>query len=154
VTWFKEAVKVAEEHGVKMAVENHIDYTSDECVELLERVGSPYLGLNLDTGNFLRLLDDPVEGTRKLAKHVMATHIKDLKPVSGVNASEWYFFSSTPVGHGLVDNQKIAQLLYDADYQGFLAVETDSLHPDYENQEFAAVEQSVRELKRVAASVQ
>jgi 3-oxoisoapionate decarboxylase len=151
--WFKEAVKVAEDYGVKLAFENHIDYTADECVELLERVDSPYLGLNLDTGNFVRLLDDPVEGTRKLAKHVYATHIKDLKPARGVDVREWYFFSSVPVGDGLVDNQKIAQMLYDAGYQGFLAVETDSLHPDYAGQEFAAIERSVRELKRIAASV-
>jgi 3-oxoisoapionate decarboxylase len=151
--WFKEAVTVAEENCVKLAVENHIDYTSDECVQLLERVGSPYLGLNLDTGNFLRLLDDPVEGTCKLAQHVLATHIKDLKPVKGVDAREWYFFSSTPVGEGLVNNQKIAQYLFDAGYQGFLAVETDSLHPDYAGEEHAAVEQSIRELKRIAASV-
>jgi sugar phosphate isomerase/epimerase len=153
VEWFKDAVKVAEEFDVKLAVENHIDYTSDECLELLNRVGSPYLGLNLDTGNFLRLLDDPIAGTGKLARHVLATHIKDLKPVRGVNAREWYFLSSTPVGDGLVDNQKIAQLLYDANYQGFLAVETDSLHPEFAGQEFAAIEKSVRELRRIAASV-
>ncbi len=153
VGWFKEAVKVAEEYDVKLAVENHLDYTSDECVELLERVDSPYLGLNLDTGNFLRLLDDPVDGTRKLADKVFATHIKDLKPVAGVNATEWYFFSSTPVGDGLVDNQKIAQLLYDADYKGFLAVETDSLHPDYENQEHEAIATSVANLKKIASKV-
>lgn len=153
VEWFKEAVKVAEEYDVKLAVENHIDYTADECLELLQRVDSPYLGLNLDTGNFLRLLDDPVEGARKLADRVYATHIKDLKPVKGLNATEWYFFSSTPVGEGLVDNQKLAQILSDADYKGFLAVETDSLHPDYENREHWAVEQSVKQLKKIAASV-
>ncbi len=153
VGWFKDAVKVAEEHGVKLAVENHIDYTSDECVELLNRVDSPYLGLNLDTGNFLRLLDDPVEGAKKLANRTLATHIKDLKPVKGLDAREWYFFSSTPVGDGLVDNQKLAQILYDADYQGFLAVETDSLHPDYENREHWEVEQSVSNLKKIAAAV-
>ncbi len=153
VDWFKEAVKVAEDYGVKLAVENHIDYTSDECVELLDRVDSPYLGLNLDTGNFLRLLDDPVEGAKKLADRVLATHIKDLKPVKGLDAREWYFFSSTPVGDGLVNNQKLAQILYDADYKGFLAVETDSLHPDYENREHWAVEQSVKRLKEIAASV-
>jgi sugar phosphate isomerase/epimerase len=153
VDWFKEAVKVAEDYDVKLAVENHIDYTSDECVELLDRVDSPYLGLNLDTGNFLRLLDDPVDGTRKLADKVYATHIKDLKPVRGLNATEWYFFSSTPVGDGLVDNQKIAQLLYDANYQGFLAVETDSLHPNYENQEHEAVAASVKKLKEIASLV-
>lgn len=154
VDWFNEAVKVAEEYDVILAVENHIDYTSDEIKELLDRVDSPYLGVNLDTGNFLRLLDDPVDGAAKLADRVYATHIKDLKPVKGVNAKEWYFFSSTPVGEGLVDNQKLAQILYDADYPGFLAVETDSLHPDYENQEHAAVEQSVKRLKEIAASVQ
>jgi sugar phosphate isomerase/epimerase len=157
VDWLKEAVVVAEANGVKLAVENHIDYTADECVEILDRVDSPYLGLNLDTGNFLRLLDDPVEGpvegAKKLADRVYATHIKDLKPVKGLNATEWFFFSSTPVGDGLVDNQKLAQILYDADYQGFLAVETDSLHPDYENREHWAVEKSVAELKRIAANV-
>ena len=153
VDWFKEAIKVAEEYDVKLAVENHIDYTSDECVELLERVDSPYLGLNLDTGNFLRLLDDPIDGTRKLADKVFATHIKDLKPVKGLNVTEWYFFSSTPVGDGLVDNQEIAQLLFDANYQGFLAVETDSLHPDYENQEHEAVATSVANLKEIASKV-
>jgi sugar phosphate isomerase/epimerase len=153
VEWFKEAVKVAEEYDVKLAVENHLDYTSDECVDFLERVDSPYLGLNLDTGNFLRLLDDPVEGTRKLADKVLATHIKDLKPVKGLNATEWYFFSATPVGDGLVDNQQIAQLLYDAKYKGFLAVETDSLHPDYENQEHEAVATSVKNLKEIASLV-
>ncbi len=151
--WLKEAVVVAEANGVKLAVENHIDYTADECVELLDRVDSRYLGLNLDTGNFLRLLDDPVEGAKKLADRVYATHIKDLKPVKGLNATEWFFFSSTPVGEGLVDNQKLAQILYDANYQGFLAVETDSLHPDYENREHWAVETSVAELKRIAANV-
>ena len=95
-----------------------------------------------------------IEGTRKLADKVFATHIKDLKPVKGLNATEWYFFSSTPVGDGLVDNQKIAQLLYDANYQGFLAVETDSLHPDYENQEHEAIATSVRNLKKIASLVE
>ena len=153
VDWLKEAVKVAEEYDVKLAVENHIDYTSDEILEMITRVDSPYLGLNLDTGNFLRLLDDPVDGTEKLAKYALATHIKDLKPLAGCNAKEWYFFSATPVGDGLVDNQKIAQLLYDAGYKGFLAVETDSLHPDYENQEHEAVRTSIKNLKEIASKV-
>ena len=106
-----------------------------------------------NTLHFLRLLDDPVEGTKKLADKVYATHIKDLKPVAGIDAREWYFFSSTPVGDGLVDNQRIAQYLYDAGYEGFLAVETDSLHPDYAGHEFEAIAKSVENLKRIAASV-
>jgi sugar phosphate isomerase/epimerase len=148
---FKEAVKVAEEYDIKMAVENHIDFTADEILQLLQNVDSPYLGLNFDTGNFLRLLDDPVKGMEKLARYTYATHIKDLKVQKGVSADEWYFFSSTPVGDGYVDNQKLAQMLKDAGYQGFLAVETDFLHPDYHQDEHTAVRQSVEELRRIVS---
>lgn len=153
-SWFKQAVEVAADKGVKLAVENHIDYTADECLWLIEEVNSPYFGLNFDTGNFLRLLDDPIKGMQKLAKYVFATHIKDLNVRKGIAADEWYFFSSVPVGDGLVDNQALAQLLKDANYQGFLAVETDHLHPNYNYDEHAAVRQSVAELRRIAAAVQ
>lgn len=153
VEWFKEAVKVAEEHNVKLAVENHIDYNSDEFVWLLDQVNSPYLGLNFDTGNFLRVLDDPIEGMEKLARHTLATHIKDLKLRHDAKPNDWFFFSSTPVGDGLVDNEKLARLLKAADYKGFLAVETDHLHPDYNYDEHEAVRQSVAELKRIVKAV-
>ena len=146
---FQEAVKEAAAYGIRLAVENHIDFTADEMLELLTNVSSPYLGMNFDTGNFLRLLDDPVKGMQKLARYVYATHIKDLKVRRGVPADEWYFFSSTPVGEGLVDNRKLAGLLAEAGYEGFLAVEIDFLHPDYADED-AAVAQSVRELRRIA----
>jgi len=150
---FREAVKVAESWGIKMAVENHIDFTADEMLRLLDAVDSPFLGINFDTGNFLRLLDDPVQGMEKLAPRVYATHIKDLKVQKGVPANEWYFFSSTPVGDGVVDNQKLVQMLADAGFDGVLAVEIDFLHPDYNNDEDAAVAQSVAELRRLAEAV-
>jgi sugar phosphate isomerase/epimerase len=100
------------------------------------------------------LLDDPIQAMEKLAGYVYATHIKDLKIQKGVPANEWYFFSCTPVGDGgIVDNQKLAQLLKQAGYEGFLAVEIDFLHPDYHNDEDKAVSDSVRELKRIAGAV-
>ncbi len=150
---FREAVKVAESWGIKMAVENHIDFTADEMASLLDAVDSPYLGINFDTGNFLRLLDDPIKGMSKLAPRVYATHVKDLKVQKGVPADEWYFFSSTPVGDGVVDNQKLVQMLADAGFDGVLAVEIDFLHPDYNNDENAAVVKSVSELKRLSQGV-
>lgn len=147
---FREAVKVAEQHGIRMAIENHIDFTADEMLSLLTAVDSPWLGINFDTGNFLRLLDDPIKAMAKLAPYVYATHIKDLKVQKGVAADEWYFFSSTPVGDGLIDNRKLVQLLAAAGYTGLLAVEIDFLHPDYGDDEDAAVARSVAELKRLA----
>ncbi len=150
---FSSAVREAKKFGIRLAVENHIDFTADEMLELLTNVNSPYLGMNFDTGNFVRLLDDPIQGMEKLARYVYATHIKDLKIQRGVAPDEWYFFSSTPVGDGIVDNLRLARLLHQANYQGFLAVEIDFLHPDYGNDEDQAVEQSVRELRKIASSV-
>lgn len=151
---FKEAVKVAEAHGVKMAVENHIDFTADECLQLLEGVNSPYLGLNFDTGNFLRLLDDPIAGMQKLAKYTYATHVKDLFPDKNASPTDWFFFAGVPVGRGLINNQKLAQLLHDANFQGFLAVEIDHPHTDWVGCEDEAVAISVKELKKIAAALQ
>jgi len=152
VKQFKQAVPLAEAAGVKLAVENHIDFTSDEMVQMIEAVGSPNFGINFDTGNFLRLLDDPLKGMDKLAKYTYATHIKDLKVNPQAAPDDWYFFSSTPVGDGLVDNQALAQKLKDSGYTGFLAVETDFLHPDYDD-EHKAIRQSVANLKAIAAKL-
>jgi sugar phosphate isomerase/epimerase len=150
---FSEAIKVAKEYNVRLAVENHIDFTADEMLRLITGVNSSYLGVNFDTGNFVRLLDDPIKGMEKLAKYVYATHIKDLKPQKGVAADEWYFFSSTPVGDGIVDNLQLANLLANVGYPGFLAVELDFLHPDYRGDEDDAVARSIRELKKIAAAL-
>ena len=151
---FSDAVKVAEPHGIKLADENHIDFDADEMLTLINNVNSPNFGINFDTGNFLRVLDDPIQGMEKLAKHVFATHIKDLKPQKGVPVNEWFFFSSTPIGEGLVDNRKLAQILKDNGYEGFLAVEIDFLHPDYDNDEDKAVADSIKELKRIASTLE
>jgi sugar phosphate isomerase/epimerase len=150
---FTEAVKVAASHDVRLADENHIDFNSDEMLALINAVNSPYFGINFDTGNFMRVLDDPIKGMQKLAKHVLATHVKDLKPNRDASVDDWFFFSTTPVGDGLVDNQKLAQILKDAGYQGFLAVEIDFLHPDYKEDEDKAVVLSVKELRRIANNV-
>src|SRR5690606_26939938 len=150
---FREATEIASKHGIRLAVENHIDYNSDEILWLIEQVGSEYFGINLDTANFLRVLDDPVEATRKLAKHVYATHVKDIRPVKGVDAREWYYCSRVAAGEGLIEIDKIAQVLKDTGYTGFLAFETDMPHPDYTEREEEMVEKSVGYLKHVAANL-
>jgi sugar phosphate isomerase/epimerase len=151
--WFRDAAQIAEKKGIRLAVENHIDYNSDEIKWLIDEVGSDHFGINLDTANFIRVLDDPVEATRKLAKHVFATHIKDLRPVKGVSVREWYYFSSVAAGTGLVQIKEIAQILKDAGYKGFLAFETDMPHPDYEEKEEKMIEESIDYLKKVAGSL-
>jgi sugar phosphate isomerase/epimerase len=150
---FKKAVKVAEELDIKLAVENHLDYGYDEYLALLEEVDSEYLGLTFDTGNFIRLLDEPVKGMEKLGKYVYATHIKDLKITPGAAADEWFFFSSVAVGDGYVNVPELVKMLQDLDYPGLLAVELDFAHPDVGTNEDAAVEKSVKYLQNLVANL-
>jgi sugar phosphate isomerase/epimerase len=151
--WFQEAAREAGRRDIRLAAENHGDYTAKEMLWLVEAVGSPYFGVNFDTGNFVRLLDDPVGAMEKLAEHVFATHIKDLKVRGDVSPASWFFFSSTPVGEGLIDIGQIVRLLSEAGYDGLLAVEIDHLHPDYGYDEHLAVRQSIGELRRLVATV-
>lgn len=150
---FKEAVKVAEDLDVKLAVENHFDFDSDEYLRLIEDVGSDYFGLTFDTGNFMRLLDEPVKAMEKLGKYVYATHIKDIKINKGVPADEWFFFSAVAVGDGYINISELAKMLVDLDYSGLLAVELDYPHPEVGINEDAAVEKSVKYLQNLVSSL-
>jgi sugar phosphate isomerase/epimerase len=149
---FKEAVKVAEDADIKMAVENHFDFDSDEFLSLIQAVDSPNFGLTLDTGNFFRMLDEPVLATQKLGKYVFATHTKDLRITPNTYTNEWYFFSCVPAGEGFVNLKEIARILKDFGYQGMLAYEADYLHPDYEDED-AVVAQSVKYLKQMVSDL-
>jgi sugar phosphate isomerase/epimerase len=148
---FSNAAEIAKRSGIRLAVENHLDFNPEEMMTLLKNVDSPNLGINFDTGNFLRLLADPVKGMAKLAPHVLSTHVKDLKPLKGASPEEWYFFACTPVGDGVVDNKALVDLLKAHGYKGFLATEIDFLHPDYKDDELGAVKKSLKELRRISA---
>lgn len=147
------AARVAADHDVRLALENHIDFTSQEILGLIECVGSPFLGVTFDTGNFVRLLDDPTKAMVLLSKYCYATHVKDLKIQKNAPVDEWYFFSSTPIGEGIIDNRRLVALLAEVGYSGFLAIEIDFLHPDYGEDEDAAVEKSVAELRRISVGL-
>jgi len=151
---FKEAMKIADDYEVKLAIENHIDYTGDEIMQILELVDNENFGVNFDTGNFLRLLDDPIAAMEKLAPYVFSTHIKDLMPNPCASPADWFFFSGVPVGRGLIDNRKLAELLHKANYNGFLAVEIDNPHPLWAGCEDEAVGISIKALKDIFESIE
>jgi 3-oxoisoapionate decarboxylase len=117
VRMLKESVKIARGHGVVLAIENHIDYTSAEILEILERVGLDALKVNFDTGNTLRMMEDPVAAARRLGPYTVATHTKDVDACRHVRPEEWYFFSSVPVGTGLIDMPGVVRALKDSGYR-------------------------------------
>ncbi|MDA0578618.1 MAG: sugar phosphate isomerase/epimerase [Verrucomicrobia bacterium] len=147
VKMLKHSVKIARDHGVVLALENHIDYSSTEIYEILERVGSDHLRVNFDTGNTLRLMEDPVAAARRLGPYTVATHTKDVDACRHVAPEEWYFFSSVPVGTGLIDMPGVVLALKAAGYTGVLAVETDH-HKDHQDED-KLVAQSIAYLKKL-----
>lgn len=149
IPMYQKAAKIAEACQVKLAAENHIDFTAEEMLYMVKAVDSPNFGINFDTGNFLRLLDDPVEGMKKLAPYVFSTHIKDLVLNKEAKANDWYFFSGVPVGFGLVDNMKLAEILSENDYKGFLAVEIDHPSKEWMGMEEEAISVSVKNLRKI-----
>jgi len=65
----------AERHGVMLALENHamFAYQPEATVEVVERVDHPWVGLNLDTGNFR---EKPYEHMATLAPKAVNCHLK------------------------------------------------------------------------------
>ena len=149
VGMLRESVRIAADHGVVLAIENHIDYTSAEIEEILDRVGSDHLKVNFDTGNTLRMMEDPVAAARRLGPHTVATHTKDVEACRHVRPEEWYFFSSVPVGTGLIDIPGVVRALQESGYTGILAVESDH-HKDHQDED-ALVAQSVAYLRKLLA---
>jgi len=148
----KKSVRIAEDHGVVLAIENHIDYTSTEIEEILDRVGSESLKVNFDTGNTLRMMEDPVAAARRLGPYTVATHTKDVDACRHVRPEEWYFFSSVPVGTGLIDIPGVVRALRESGYDGVLAVESDH-HKDNQDED-KLVADSVTYLRKLLADLE
>lgn len=152
----KEAVQVAADHDVTLAIENHIDFTSHEILQILERVDSDRLRVNFDTGNALRMHEDPVQAARLLAPHCVATHTKDItvRTTGGSPSDRFAWWPATPAGEGLIDIVGIARELKAVDFQGSLAIELDLMaQPWDERSEEENVAASIAYLKQVAQTV-
>jgi sugar phosphate isomerase/epimerase len=100
----KLAEPVIRRHRVKLAVENHKDFRTDELLGLLKRIDSEYVGVCLDTGNSIALLEDALTTARELAKWTFTVHLKDM----GVEESPTGFLlAEVPLGQGLLDLKAI-----------------------------------------------
>jgi sugar phosphate isomerase/epimerase len=152
VRMLKEAVEVAEANEIVLAIENHIDFTSAEILRILEGVGSESLRVNFDTGNALRMFEDPVEAARRLAPYTVSTHTKDIAAYRGGGspAERFTFWPSCPVGQGLIDMPAVAEALAQGGFDGALGVELDLLAPQWADRpEDELVAESVRYLREL-----
>jgi sugar phosphate isomerase/epimerase len=70
------AAPLLDRYKIPLGLENHKDWTADEFTALMENYATEYLGICLDFGNNISLLDDPMEAIRKLAPYTTVTHMK------------------------------------------------------------------------------
>ncbi|PWS37062.1 sugar phosphate isomerase/epimerase [Falsiroseomonas bella] len=149
----KPLVAEAERQDVVLAIENHIDLLAEELAEIVTTIGSPHLGVCLDTANNLRMFEDPVKVAGLLAPFTRATHVKNIGARRGQDPKTFAFWPSVPLDAGLVDLDAVLRLLRDAGYGGLLALEIDYLDPDYGTEEEPMIARSLEWLRQRVATV-
>jgi sugar phosphate isomerase/epimerase len=101
------AEAIVRKYKMKLAIENHKDWRSPELVEILKGLDSEWVGVTLDFGNSLSLLEDPMDVVKTLAPYVFSTHVKDM----GVQEyADGFLLSEVPLGAGFLDLKKIVAL--------------------------------------------
>ncbi|MEL6110990.1 MAG: sugar phosphate isomerase/epimerase family protein [Planctomycetota bacterium] len=106
---FERCLKAAERCGVVMGLENHwgLGRTADGVLRVIEDVDSPWLRATLDTGNFL---EDQYAQYAKLASEAVFVQAKTY-----FGGGTWYTLD--------IDYQRVARILRDVDYRGFISLE-------------------------------
>jgi len=125
----EEAGDYAGRKGIWLGVENHggIVAEAKDLVEMVRATRSPWVGVNLDTGNFHTA--DPYADLARVAPYAVNVQLKGELRARGGKAER-------------TDLSRVARILRDARYQGFVALE-------YESREdpFQAVPRWLAEMK-------
>lgn len=123
----KAVLRIAERHGVFVAIEDHQEFskTTEGLLRIASLVDSPMLRINYDTGNALLGGADPYEGLEAVAGKLVHVHAKDISVEHA--EKEQGKVAGTPVGcacgDGLIDWRRVITILRESHYTGVLSVE-------------------------------
>ena len=104
-----ECLKKAEQEGVILALENHwgLTRTPEGLLRIVNAIDSPWLGVLMDTGNFL---EDPYPKLEQIAPKTVFVQAKTY-----FGGGEWYTLD--------LDYSRIAEMLRKVDYHGYISLE-------------------------------
>jgi sugar phosphate isomerase/epimerase len=127
---YRQVVPVAETYGITINIEPHGYFTTqpDMMDEMLSFVDSPFLGMNMDTGNTYIAGQDPVAFLRRFRKRVNHVHIKDVSPSLAASARgelTGIAVSQCAIGEGVnAENiRRSIEILAESGYDGVLSLE-------------------------------
>jgi sugar phosphate isomerase/epimerase len=119
VDWTVEAMKAACDYsgkkGITLGVEDHegVTQSADLCIEIMQRVNSPYAGINLDITNFIPTpTQDAYAQIAACIPYATNIHIRD------------HFYD-----HSAVDMDRVWQIFAQAGHQGFVSAEYEPNYP-------------------------
>ncbi len=118
VEGLEQVVPTAEDVGVDLLVEPEPDLlieTSDQFLELLERVDSDRVKCNFDAGHFYCVGESPAELVGRLWEYTSHYHLEDI-PADRTH-------EHTQLGDGAMDIDAFLGELADRGYDGFVTVE-------------------------------
>ncbi|MCD6304073.1 MAG: sugar phosphate isomerase/epimerase [Planctomycetes bacterium] len=127
---YEQILTVAEAHEVIVTIEVHGYFTTnpDRLAEMLAFSDSPYLRMNLDTGNSFIAGQDPVAFARRFADRIEHVHVKDVSRslAAAVRGDQTGIaVSQSAIGDGVnADNiRRCLEILRDGGYDGVLSME-------------------------------
>jgi 3-oxoisoapionate decarboxylase len=108
VAVLRELCPVAEDLGMKIAMETHADFTVRELASIIARVASPAMGVTVDCANVAFDLDSPLRLAEILAPYAVTTHFKNYRVI---RTCEGLALENCPLGEGDIDIAAMARLL-------------------------------------------
>ena len=102
------AEPIVARNKMRLAVENHKDYRTTELVDVMRRLASEHVGVTLDTGNNIALLEEPMEVVRALAPYAFTCHFKDM---AVEEREDGFLLAEVPLGTGFLDLPAIVATL-------------------------------------------
>ncbi len=157
VETLKKILAGSESTGLVFGVENHGRTSNDpEFLDaLFAGVGSPRLGLTLDTGNFYwygHPLSKLYDLYAKFAPRVFHTHCKSIKYPADQRDTQrpmgWkYGEFNCPIDQGDIDFRRVIKILRNAGYRNDLCIENESLGKLPEADRAAALAKEIQHLK-------
>lgn len=127
---YSRIVEVAAAYEIRITIEVHGYFTTkpDMLERMLDFCDSPYLRLNLDTGNTYIAGQDPVAFCRRFKEKIAHVHIKDVsESLAAVarGAQTGIAVSHSAIGDGVnADNiRSVLRILRDTGFDGVLSME-------------------------------
>ena len=105
----KQVLSKAAERGVILALENHwgLTRTPEGLLQIVEAIDSPWLGILMDTGNFL---ENPYDKLEQIAARTVFVQAKTY-----YGGGEWYTLD--------LDYDRIAAILAKVNFKGYVSIE-------------------------------